>query len=113
MRRALRAIALVVSLAQLVVPLAPAIAAGAEENPYVESAGEALDDRVQIPWYDAEKDTLKPVELTDSWNWDLSATRTASAGAGGDAGRRVAGRADMVGRAQLAGSVSASVARRA
>ncbi len=39
----------------------------------MESAGEALDDRVQIPWYDAEKDTLKPVELTDSWNWDLSA----------------------------------------
>jgi hypothetical protein len=54
-----------------VMMIAPA-AAGAEENPYVESGGEALRDRVQIPWYNAEQDGLQPVQLINRWNWDLS-----------------------------------------
>src|SRR5262245_52564768 len=40
----------------------------------VDSAGEALRERMQIPWYDAEADALKPVEFSEPWqpNWDLS-----------------------------------------
>jgi hypothetical protein len=52
----------------------PAASLAADGQTPVDSAGEVLRGRMQIPWYDAETDTLKPVEFSEPWNpdWDLS-----------------------------------------
>lgn len=52
----------------------PVISWAAEGQAPVDSAGEALRERMQIPWYDAQSDALKPVEFSEPWkpDWDLS-----------------------------------------
>ncbi len=47
----------------------------AQDDPAIDSAKEALRDRSQIPWYNADTDSLQPVELPKprrDLNWDLS-----------------------------------------
>jgi len=54
-------------------PLArPSNAHAADENPFVTSGGEVLRDRLQIPWYDAETDAVRPIPIATRWEWDLA-----------------------------------------
>ncbi|MGD9721946.1 MAG: DUF4129 domain-containing protein [Pirellulales bacterium] len=46
-------------------------ASAAEQDPFVESGGTALRERLQIPWYDAETDKLQPIELTEPWDLEF------------------------------------------
>jgi hypothetical protein len=52
-----------------------AVSAVSQENGAIDSAGEALRGRSQIPWYNAETDSLQPVELPRprrELDWNLS-----------------------------------------
>jgi hypothetical protein len=44
----------------------------AEENKFVETGGEVLRERMQIPWYDAQKDALRPIKISTRPAIDLS-----------------------------------------
>ncbi|MEX2113022.1 MAG: DUF4129 domain-containing protein [Pirellulales bacterium] len=48
--------------------------AKAADDASISSAGDALRERMQIPWYNAESDSLQPVTLSEPWrpNVDLS-----------------------------------------
>ncbi len=45
--------------------------AAADDDAAVSSAGDALRQRMQIPWYDAETDSLQPVNLSEPWQPDV------------------------------------------
>jgi hypothetical protein len=75
MKRAARHFSAAIGLITLITLFAmPAVSWSAEDEAAVDSAGEALRERMQIPWYDAESDALKPVEFSQPWqpDWDLS-----------------------------------------
>jgi hypothetical protein len=53
-------------------PAAAARGAWAAENRFVQSGGEVLRERMQIPWYDAEADALRPITLRTPWDPAMS-----------------------------------------
>jgi hypothetical protein len=59
-----------VLLAAVVVGSIPAWAA--DDNEFVASGGEVLRQRLQIPWYDAQSDALRPIAISTRWELDLS-----------------------------------------
>jgi hypothetical protein len=62
-RRRFHAGHLAVGLLSLAAMIAPVCARAAEASPPADAATQTLRERLSIPWYDAETDKLRPVEL--------------------------------------------------